>query len=353
MVFVGQKMPSKFFAGNKGEELAAGNTPTPVSSPYQTIFSPTPSLYKGFWPETYILSGPQEGTVIKDQASITFYFGALWKELENIAFETRVSEIDYDWQTTYSNKRSINFLPSDRTYIFQVRAKSREGIYDPTPAQRTFRAIVSPYLGKAKIISVALPKYFGQIMKIVLRNEIDSLNITGWSIESSQKKFAIPMAINAYDPLGFNQPIEITLKSGGYLTILGTTSPLGINFHLNKCFGYLTNFYDFAVEIPKNCPKPSYSEMQNLSDSCRNFIANLKSCQMPNLNSYDLINDLDCRNFVAQKLNYQSCLSWRFYDYDFFARDWYVYSGSNFLNTDHDELILRDQEGLFVDGYNY
>ena len=352
MVFVGQKMPSKFFAGNKGEELAAGNTSTPVSSPSLT---PSPTPYSGSRPETVILSGPEEGEFVKDEATVVFHFAAIWPgDMKDISFETKVSGIDNDWQGTSVTSRSFILLAGDHTYKFQVRAKTKDGIYDLTPAERNFRSRVSEYIGKVKIISAYPGRFPNQIMKITIRNDAGSLKITNWTIESTKGKFNIPAGIGLYDPSIINQTSDIVLNSGDYLFIFGQTSPMDMNFRLNRCFGYLNNLYNFEPDLPRNCPYPERSELNNLSLSCQNYILNLSACEIPKSEDLNnLVGEADCRSFAESRFNYSGCLKRYRYSTDFFEREWYTYSTTDFLSLDHDNLILRDKEGLFVDSYNY
>lgn len=348
LIFISQKMPSSPLFSNKGS-VPSRTTPVPTAVG-------TANPYSGIRPETVIVSGPQPGAVIDNDRKVTFYYATIWPgDVTNISFETRVSGLDSDWQTSYSNSRTINFGSGDKNYIFQVRAKTSDGIYDLTPAERAFRVKISSYLDKVKISSVSPGQYPYSIMRITLTNQITAINLTGWTLTSNTVKYSIPTAANIYNPSS-SQADSVNLKNGDSLIVLGQPSPINANYHFNKCLGYLNsspsptpspNFYN-------NCPRPDQSEITNLNISCQDFISRLANCQIPKTLDYEDYNiDSACLNFMNNRLNYNGCVQRYRYDSDFFSREWYVYSGNNFLLPDHDKLILRDNAGLLVDVYSY
>lgn len=344
-------MPSSPPFSNKGSNQYPTNQVTPALT-----VSGTPNPYVGIRPETVIVSGPQSGAVIDNDRTVTFYYAAIWPgDLTNISFETKISGIDSDWQSSYANSRTISLVSGDKNYVFQVRTKTSDGVYDLTPAERSFQAKISPYLDKVKIGSASPGQYPYSIMKITVANYVTPINLTGWTLTSNTVKYSIPTGANLYNPSSY-QADNITLKNGDYLMVLGQPSPINANYHLNKCFGYLNsspsptpspNFYN-------NCPQPDQSEIANLNISCQGFISRLVSCQIPKTSDYEDYNiDSACLDFINSRLNYNGCAQRYRYDSDFFSREWYVYSGNNFLLADHDKLIFRDSAGLLVDVYSY
>jgi len=344
-----QKMPS-LISGPSGQKQYLSSTTTPAAT-----YTGTP--YTGVRPETVIISGPQDGSVIDNDIEATFYFAAIWSgDLNNISFETKVSDVDTDWQATYGNSRTIRLLSGDKTYLFQVRAKTSDGIYDLTPAQRSLQAKISSYLNKVQITSASPGQYPYSIMRIALSNGGSDVDVSGWTLQSYTVKYSIPTGTNLYNVASSRASSDIVFKSGDYLTIIGQVSPIGVNYRLNKCLGYL-NYSPSPTPTPNfdnNCPSPDNSEMSNLSISCQNYIRTLWACQIPtsfDISNYDL--DSQCQNFITNRLNYSGCVSRYLYDSDFSSRNWYVYSGNNFLLPDHDKLILRDSQGFVVDVYSY
>lgn len=350
LIFVSQKMPSSPFLNN-------GSSPHPTSQ-QTSVATPTATFnpYAGIRPETVIVSGPQPGAIIDSDRAVTFYYAAIWPgDLTTISLETKVNGIDSDWQPSSNNSRTISLASGDKNYVFQVRAKTSDGVYDLTPAERSFRAKISPYLDKVKISSASPGQYPYSTMRITLTNYITSINLTGWSLTSKTVKYSIPTGATLYNPSSY-QADNIVLKNGEQLVVLGQASPINVNYRFNKCLGYLNsspsptptpNFYS-------NCPRPDQSEIANLNASCQDFISRLVSCQIPKTSDYEDYNiDSACLNFINSRLNYNGCAQRYRYDSDFFSREWYVYSGNNFLLADHDKLILRDSAGLLVDVYSY
>lgn len=353
LIFVGNKMISKQFSLG-GPEDNSTNSDSSVSTSTPV---PTPTPYAGSYPETSIISGPSDGDIIKDEAVAVFHFSGIWDgDQSDISFETKISEIDSDWRSTSVTSRSVELLSGDHTYTFQVRAKTKSGIYDQTPAQRTFRAVISSEMGKVKIISISPGKYPSQIMKITVRNDAEnSVDVTGWTLESTSGKISIPQAIGLYDPSLLNQSqlSDIILNKGDYLYIFGQASPMDLNFKLNKCFGYLNATYDFNPDLPNQCPFPDKSEMSGTTLACQNYLSGLSSCQAPSSQELNNLGDSACSSFSDSRLNYRGCINRYKYDPDFYKDEWYVYVGTNFVKEKNERVVLRDAAGLLVDYMEY
>ncbi len=308
------------------------------------------------YPKTFITSGPADGEFVKDEAVVVFKFITEWQgDLEDISFEVRVIGIDDNWRSVYSNSYTFNVLAGDNEYTFQVRAKTREGIYDPSPAERKFRAILSPYMSQVKFITARSGYFPNRIMEVILRNDGDDVNISGWKISGTKGVFGIPKAIRVLNPdFPLNIPEDLILKNRESVKILGQISPISANFLLNKCSGYLNNVYNFNPELPNNCFRIEDSELSNFTYNCREYISRLSRCQSPDPNILNkFTGDSACREFAYQRLNYRGCFYHYYQTNDFFDNQWYIYSTTDFLNKDHDDLELRDKEGLLVDRYNF
>lgn len=72
--------------------------------------------------------------------------------------------------------------------------------------------------------------------------EGEVLNITDWKIRTNSSWFLIPEAVNNYQ---INEPNEeeplIIKKDQAVYIYLGVRSPVGDNFRINNCIGYLNN----------------------------------------------------------------------------------------------------------------
>lgn len=340
------KLPS--FDSNKNEVIASPeigtNTPSPSATPYI-----------GLRPDSAIISGPANGEFAKDSDVAIFHYVAIWNgDMSGMAFETKLSGVDGDWQATTMNTRSIILPAGDKNYTFQVRAKTKDGIVDLTPAEISFKAVVSEYVGKVKIISAIPWQYSNQITKITLRNDGIPINMTGWTLEAGNGKFVVPQGKEVYNSSNVDQMRNIVLGSGDYLFVFGQISPVDVNFRINKCFGYLNTTYRFTPSLSNSCPSLERSEMIGISVACQNYLLGLSSCEVPNLDELNkYAEDSACRIFAISRLNYTGCLNRYRYDTDFLGREWYVYSSINIMKAKDDVLILRDAGGLYIDEYMY
>jgi len=311
--------------------------------------------------DTYITSGPKEGEVIEDKNQVTFGFEATVSPettQNRIIFETKVEGFDKNWQETSSKQRVIILPVGSKEYTFWVRAKINN-VIDKTSAGRTFKINISPYFGKVKISSadyqtssrpslVTLNTYLGE----------EKINITGWQIRGKRGIFIIPGGIENYNPYYNPVPDEnIIAKRGDTIYLSGAANPLGRgrNFRPNKCLGYLTNYYNFPISLPLNCPKAKSEEISHLNPCCQEFILKLGSCKIADYsNNLKISTDPECVAYLNENFNYAGCYIKYSQDKDFIWANWHIYMNTNIVVSDDcDTLYLRDQNGLLVDKYSY
>ncbi len=212
---------------------------------------------------------------------------------------------------------------------------------------------LSPYFKKITIS--ASPGSFGSFSQVTLYGysaENSRINVTDWQLRTNKGGLYIPRAVDVYDPSGLTGESDINLKNGDVLYIYSTTSPIGRNLHLNKCIGYLANSNVFNPSLSLNCPSVNRSDIANFTGQCQNYILSLGSCKLPASNLPFLLNDVSCQTFL-NKINYGGCFASRRNDPDFLSNQWIVWSGSQFLDFQHDRLLLFDKQGLLVNEYNY
>jgi len=322
-----------------------------------------PESKPSFSVDTYIVSGPKEGEVITETTKVVFEFSAKTspETKEAISFETKILGFDEDWIETFSKKRYITLPSGPKEYTFLVRAKIKsKNIIDQTPAKRNFKINVSPYFKKIKISNVRIPSKTSPsliTLQVQFRGK-EKINITGWKIKGKRGSFSIPEGIGFWQPY-FNPAAteNIFVKSGDRVYISNGKNPLGYNrnFRINKCIGYLSNFYDLPIRLPQNCPKPTKEEISNLSECCQRFIQRLRICEIPDYsNSIDIMFDPECISYLNNHFNYQKCFFDHSKDEDFLGNEWHIYINHNIITqTGCDTLYLLDQNGLFVDKYNY
>lgn len=141
---------------------------------------------------------------------------------------------------------------------------------------------------------------------------------------------------------------EAILPNGSYLPIIGTIfdlkpisivpgehmivttgkSPIGGSFKVNSCSGYLGQFQTYTPEIKKECPRPETDfDLSGLKDStCRNFLKTLPQCEsFVGVVPSDL--SATCKQFVENRINYNSCVTAHKNDTDFYRNEWRVFLG--------------------------
>jgi len=317
---------------------------------------------------TYITSGPEEGEVIEETNKVTFEFKAKVSPEETegrIIFETKVEGFDDNWKETSSNQRVINLPSGPKEYTFFVRAKIKD-VIDKTPAKRTFKINTSPYFDKIKILSVSSQTSSRpSVIRLSTRlNEEEEINITGWQIRGNKGVAIITQGIETYLPYISNPSEDILIgRSAATIHLQGTSSPLGINksFRPNKCFGYLTDVYNFtpSISFSKKCPSIKLEEISHLGEYCQDFILRkMRGCEVPDYSdNLKIIFDSECTSYISsyaeKNFNYQGCFRNYSKDKDFLSNYWYVYLGHDMVSRLHDVLYLRDQDGLVVAKYLY
>ena len=256
--------------------------------------------------QTFILSGPcaQNQTSIPKITTGQIEFGYSGSDGQgnsaNLSFETFLEGYDNDWRSSWSlYKRKIDLPGGTKTYTFYVRAKTKDGIYDTTPASCKFTTNLSSFYQQIEIAYVRNWGTNPAQQQIVLKTWklSESIDMTGWTITTKKDSLTIPRAVKIVHPDSiFNVPQDLILENNDTITISGNASPIGINaYKTNKCGWY----FPPASDEYRNC-----------------FYEN---------NQYP----------------------------DFLKDDWQIYLNrtSAFL-ADKEEIVLKDKNGLVVDKYS-
>lgn len=232
------------------------------------------------------------------------------------------------------------------------RGAATEPYIPPSPLASAYSAVnpASESEQLVRISSIRLPDNYWTFTEILLAADLwreQAVNITGWTIRTEHGDFRIPKAQLVYEFGG--QPQDIILKSGGAVKIYSGRGPKG-NFRLNKCTGYLEDAAPFTPSLPQSCPYISYSEVQNYSRPCQNYLLSLRACQHPLAFPPVLPEDTACFEFL-RKLNYSGCVAEHRNDEDFLDNEWRVWADNqiDFLNSSHDQVQLLNKEGKLVD----
>jgi|GEM_PF-1688646 hypothetical protein len=185
------------------------------------------------------------------------------------------------------------------------------------------------------------------------------IDITGWVIRGNRGELArIPRAASIYPPSGLLSESDIVLGKGEYVEIYsGAVSPVGRNFRLNQCTGYLNSSFTFNPRLPEACPSMyDRSEIIGLSGECQSFIMSFGGCRIPTtaeVNRYSTQDGGACRSFL-DRFGYGSCYNKHNGKSGFLSSEWRVWIRDR-MNFDplHDRVLLYDRSGLLVNEYVY
>ena len=176
------------------------------------------------------------------------------------------------------------------------------------------------------------------------------INLTGWRIKSKVNEIFVPQAVELYDPSGFGLNKDIIVKGSGEVDLYSSPSPIGRNFRLNACSGYLNNLYSFQPPLPASCP-PIYSgrsEVMGFSSACQDYLDTLSSCREPRPSELNLLDSV-CQAFTS-RASYAGCFNLHKFDKNFLSNRWLIYLGQSWLvDPRHDQVSLYNFQNQLVD----
>ena len=221
----------------------------------------------------------------------------------------------------------------------------------------------SPYYGMVSIqyVNRSNSPNYEYVVLHMQDNATSGVQVSGWRLQSisSGQGVTIPNGTDLYWSGQVNGTAPIILIPGDNLYLISGLSPIGYNFRINKCSGYLSQFQTFIPYISTNCPSPreeSSTSIPNINsnNACLDYIEGLPSCRTVTDNlpvgwSYQ------CVNFITTKLNYNACIDNHKNDSDFYQKEWRVYLGqSNTLwQSEREHIVLYDNNGKIVSELTY
>ena len=226
----------------------------------------------------------------------------------------------------------------------------------------------SPYEGIIRISYVERSSDSPQDEYVALMNGgwFSSLNfsvdITGWTIESI--KHDRRTIGRAYDiPYIDADTRTIVLPPGGTVYAVTGTGNIGFGFRENGCTGYFNQFSRFTPGLSGSCiDRQSYERIRSqfldagLPGACIDYVASLPSCTVPQINFENggKIGQ-NCIDYISKNISYNGCVKNYREDKNFYRNTWRVYFGltQKLFDKSHDRIILRDQNGLFVEQFEY
>lgn len=228
----------------------------------------------------------------------------------------------------------------------------------PTPPSGFTVAQLSPYYEEVRIGSVSAGSWNGVSqfsLNASFGGATTTIDVTGWRLVSNTGQVLIPQAAADYNPTGFETPGDIMLGSGQVLNVYSSQSPVGVNFRMNSCVGYLNSTYSFTPALPQSCaPVYDRSEIVTFSGACQSAILSVGGCSSPSSNEINRFAGDSACQAILNRFNYASCYNRNRFQTGFFSNEWRVWLGSPIhLDSSHDRLLLLDKQGLLVNEYIY
>ena len=280
-------------------------------------------------------------------------------------FSSRVDEIDWpkiDFKSLFSDavKNIAHPLSSGGLKAVPVKnhpaapAGAKPSSPAPASASSSARVVEGKDWVRFGAVSCGSGNYPSLISLYYNLPEGAEINFTGWRIKSKVNEIFVPQAVELYDPSGFGLNKDIVVKGGGEIDLYSSVSPIGRNFRLNACSGYLNDFYSFQPPLSASCP-PIYSarrEVIGFSSACQDYLDALSGCREPRPSELNLL-DPACQSF-ASRASYAGCFSRHRFDQNFLSSRWLVYLGQPWLvDPRHDQVSLYNAQDQLVDPYLY
>ena len=211
----------------------------------------TPTRPVGPLPNTFISEGPDRTKdFILDEATFKFS-GFLTGSNETLRFETRLigakSSLE-NWRST--SKKDVTYkldIKGTNFLIFEVRAKTKDGRVDFTPASWALKVVHSQFWGDVKISSVRPGLGQTSRERFSIRNSSrNPINITGWQVADLTSRAIIGQGVEIVQPRSnLNFLSDIILQPRGSADIFTQASLLGFSWQENSCNRFLnTGFID-------------------------------------------------------------------------------------------------------------
>lgn len=183
------------------------------------------------------------------------------------------------------------------------------------------------------------------------------VDVTGWTISTMRESEPIPRAFNIPEIDAALR--DIFLPPGGEVIVLSGVAAYSTNFRENKCAGYFNETYSFTPYLSNSCVDSDIDRgillRKGFNGQCIDTIDSLPSCRRPIGQLPAGIIGSDCIDYMNENFNYIGCVKNFRDDKEFLRPIWRVSlrRPKKFFNSRHDRVILRDQNGLLVDEFEY
>lgn len=181
-----------------------------------------------------------------------------------------------------------------------------------------------------EIITIAAPK-----------SNHSPYNLTGLILRSTESGRSITIGSAATLPqLSYAPKDNIFLYPGERAYIITGHSPKAYSFRVNKCTGYFEQYVDFEPYLPIKCPYLRNEDLpkkpNQFPDNCLDYIDSIPRCTEIQFKDLPISLSSQCRDFIAEKTTYQSCVSIHKYDDDFYSDEWRIY-------LERDQILWKNQ----------
>lgn len=309
-------------------------------------------------PASFFTVKPPKETNIK---KVTFSYSGINStgSVSGLTWETYMDGYDKAWQGASSKyTRTIDLPAVNKTYTFYIRSRNKDGKHESRPISYTFKIIgfSSALYNQLKISGLtrkATPA-LNENIKITNISKAD-IDITGLFIKNQKnEKVNIPQAVEILYLQSGDSKKNLILEPGKSVIVFSGASPVGKNFRLNICAGYL-NYFNFPSKLPAECPKPIDQEFIDFNKTCRDYIKNLKVCTHPNTADFKPVFEKQCTDYLLNTFNYSNCVTRYRFNSDFLKNDWYIFLDRSLSLWDdsHDEAKLLDKDGSLIAAYSY
>ncbi|MBI4691949.1 MAG: hypothetical protein HY773_00685 [Candidatus Terrybacteria bacterium] len=248
------------------------------------------------------------------------------------------------------------------------RPTSQEGLFLYKPQERYSEEVKSTtekIIGTAAGISLeidfdAIKQSDPQKEYIKIKTDWDiksSTNISDWTLENKNGiRIKLGAAANLLLLPGIGATGLLSPSANETIYVTSGQSPIGMNFRLNKCTGYLAQMQTFIPELSLRCPHLIKDELlpAALDNACIDYLnQNYKTC----IAIFNLPSNLSttCKDYANYRTTYNGCADWHKNDSDFYDNEWRVYlnNASELWDNNHDTVTLRDENGKIIDQRSY
>lgn len=230
---------------------------------------------------------------------------------------------------------------------------------DSSRVQPEFATATSTWNGKIIItrFSGKSTDPLSESVTITNRGKIESVDITGWYLETSRgMRIIIPLVYNLPGLLDSSLQ-RLSVPPGGNVVITVGAQSKRMNFRENMCTGYFAEQSEFKPALSRRCPRPDTEELADtLDDKCLLTLPKVSTCKVPTQSQF-FGQSTACTDYMIQNLSYAGCVRNNRNNEKFYSDKWFIWlqreTSEELFRNVHDSITLYDDNGKFVDKRTY